>query len=161
LRDLPRYGSLERWAAEHCFRSKVLPSDYPTGRPVRVAIVDSDSNFQVVEASTGEKGPFRTLASGTLSRRDPLTIVVHDDGRPIAWLTFVDWSRQISTELSPTAGWGLPMNAIEFQRFGDSAASTVGIWMTLAATSVGRGWETVGHRAGIYRNELILHVVEP
>ena len=28
------------------------------------------------------------------------------------------------------------------------------VWITLAATSVGRGWDAVGHRAGTYRNRL-------
>jgi len=32
------------------------------------------------------------------------------------------------------------------------------IWFTLAGTSVGRGWDTVGHKSGKYRNRV---VVEP
>jgi hypothetical protein len=52
------------------------------------------------------------------------------------------------------------MNAIEFQRLYDSPSAPGGIWITLAGTSVGRGWETVGHRAGIYRNGLIFEKVE-
>lgn len=31
--------------------------------------------------------------------------------------------------------------------------------LALAGTSVGRGWDTVGHAAGIYRNEMILEPV--
>lgn len=70
----------------------------------------------------------------------------------LATLTLDDWTQQLSTDLSPTAGWGVPMNAIEFRRSDDSKSSPIEIFVTLAATSVGRGWETVGHRAGTYRN---------
>jgi hypothetical protein len=52
------------------------------------------------------------------------------------------------------------MNAIEFRRLDDSLTAPVAIWITLAGTSVGRGWETVGHKAGVYRNELVFQNVE-
>jgi hypothetical protein len=128
--------------------------DYPFGRAARFAYFDEDNVFHVVEASSGEKGPFHSLASGHFHRGEPLTITICDDGRPAASLTLGDWSRQLSTELSPTAGWNVPMNAIEFFRTGDSEGSPVQIAISLAATSVGRGWDTVGHRAGVYRNRL-------
>ena len=118
--------------------------------------MDAADNFHVVEARSGEKGPFRQLASGRLERAQPLTIELRDEGQIVAWITLDDWSRQVSTDLSPTAGWELPVNSIQFQRFHDDADSPVGIWVTLAATGVGRGWETVGHRAGVYRNSVIL-----
>ncbi len=69
-----------------------------------------------------------------------------------------DWSRQLSTTLSPTAGWGVPTNAIEFQRLDTNEDAPAAIWITLAATSVGRGWETVGHSAGTYRNRVLFRV---
>ena len=50
------------------------------------------------------------------------------------------------------AGWGLPVNAIEFQRDGP----VVSLYLTLAATSVGRGWDSVGHAAGVYRDRLVI-----
>jgi hypothetical protein len=139
---------------------EVLPADYPVGRPARMAFLDDGGRFVVVEAKSGEKGPFRELAAGPLARGDALTIVIRDDGRPVARITLEDWSKQVSTSLSPSAGWGLPMNAIEFQRLYDSPSAPGAIWITLAGTSVGRGWETVGHRAGIYRNGLVFQRVE-
>ena len=68
----------------------------------------------MVQATSGEKGLFHPLASGRLDRGQPLTITILDRDQPVASLTLLDWSSQASTELSPTAGWGLPQNAIEF-----------------------------------------------
>ena len=140
---------------------EVLPADYPTGRPARFAYLDAAENFFVVEATSGEKGPFRNLASGRLQRGDSLTIGMYDEGRPVGSVTLDDWSSQLSTDLSPTAGWGVPVNAIEFQRSGDDENSPATIWITLAATSVGRGFETVGHRAGTYRNTIRFQLEPP
>jgi hypothetical protein len=137
---------------------EVLPADYPTGRPARFAYVDKSEQFHVVEASSGEKGPFRALATGPLRRDDALSIEVYDGSQLIATVALSDWSKQVSTDLSPTAGWGVPMNAIEFRRLGNNSESLVSIWITLAATSVGRGWDTVGHRAGAYRNRMIFRL---
>ena len=140
---------------------QVLPSDYPTGRPARVAYLDEAGEFRVVEAISGEKGPFRKLVGGELARGNPLTIKFQDESRPVASITLDDWSSQLSTARSPTAGWGLPTNAIEFQRLGDAPSSPVGIWVSLAAASVGRGWDTVGHLAGKYRNSLTFRIFPP
>ena len=49
-------------------RIEVLRFDYPFGRPARFAYVDAARRFRVVEASSGEKGPFRVLAEGRLER---------------------------------------------------------------------------------------------
>jgi hypothetical protein len=135
-------------------RVEVLPADYPRGRPRRLAYLDSDGVFRVVEASSGEKGPFHALASGPLAADAPLILTLFDAGRPVCELEFADWAAQASTELSPTAGWGLPVNAIEFERLGDAASAPVMVWITLAGTSVGRGWDSVGHRPGTYVNRL-------
>lgn len=132
----------------------VLPADYPFGRPARFAYVDADERFHVVEATSGEKGPFHELASGTLRRDEPLTITICDQAVPIAVVELEDWSRQLSTALSPTAGWGVPVNSIEFRRADSDEAAPANIWISLAATSVGRGWDCVGHRAGVYRNRM-------
>lgn len=132
----------------------VLPADYPTGRPARFAYLVASGKFHVAEATSGEKGPFRDLASGPLARGEPLEIVIYDAGRPTVAIELADWTSQLSTALSPTAGWGVPVGAIEFLRSGNSEASAVEIYITLAATSVGRGWECVGHRAGVYRNRV-------
>lgn len=133
---------------------EVTVSDYPVGRPRRVAFLDADGLFQIVETASGEKGPFRRLAAGPLPKSAPLTITLHDRGRSLCRITLDDWSSQVSTDLSPTAGWGLPMNAIEFARYDESTPGAAVIWVTLAGTSVGRGFDTVGHAAGVYRNRI-------
>lgn len=137
-------------------RIDVLPADYPTGRPARLAYLDAAGTFHVAEAKSGEKGPFHDLASGPLAHGEPLTVLLYDRGELVASVELADWSSQLSTALSPTAGWGVTVNAIEFQRTGDSESAPVQVWITLAATSVGRGWECVGHTAGVYRNRVRL-----
>lgn len=132
------------------------PADYPIGRPSRFAYLDARGQFHVVEASSGEKGPFRNLASGPLARTDPLKISFFDNGQPVANIVFENWASQASVDLSPTAGWGVPMNSIEFSRTGDAPTADVEIWISLAATSVGRGWDSVGHQAGTYSNHMRL-----
>ncbi|MFM9962765.1 MAG: hypothetical protein ACKV2Q_16265 [Planctomycetaceae bacterium] len=134
-------------------RIEVLPADYPTGRPARLAYRTA-SRFLVVEASSGEKGPFRELANGSLLPHEPISLFMEDEDREIGSVTFDDWAAQASTEPSPTAGWGLPQNAIEFQLEGDDPSDSADIWLTLAATAVGRGWDTVGHSPGTYRNRM-------
>ena len=139
--------------------TQLVPIDYPFGRPARLAYLDRFGIFRVVEAETGEKGPFRTLARGPLARDEPLSITFFDEGRRRAKITLEDWARQTDTRLSPTAGWGVPVNAIEFSSSGDDAQSPASIFVTLAGTSVGRGWDCVAHAAGIYRNRILLEQV--
>jgi hypothetical protein len=135
-------------------RVEVLPADYPRGRPARLVCLLADGSFQIVEATSGEKGPFTVLASGSLAAGAPLAITLYDDQRPACRLELLDWASQASRDLSPTAGWGLPQNAIEFSRASDAPHSAATIWIALAATSVGRGWDSVGHAAGVYRNRI-------
>jgi hypothetical protein len=130
--------------------------DYPFGRPARFAFVESDRTFRVVEALSGEKGPFQTLARGRLNSEEALTVTLHDEGRAVARITLDDWSSQADTTLSPTGGWGIPVNAIEFSLSDDSPASPASIFVTLAGTSVGHGWDCVGHSPGTYRNRIRL-----
>jgi hypothetical protein len=132
----------------------ILPSDYPFGRPARLAYVDAVGTFRVVEAHDAEKGPFRELASGTLAEGAPLAIALHDAGRPVCHIILDDWAAQAGHALSPTAGWGLPVNAIEFHRRSIALGSACQVWLSLASTSVGRGWDSVGHAPGIYRNRM-------
>jgi hypothetical protein len=132
---------------------------YPAGAPARFAFVSADRTFRVVEATSGEKGPFRTLARGRLEPEQALTITIHDDDRAIARLSLDDFAAQADTTLSPTAGWGVPVNAIEFSLADKSPSSPASIFITLAGTSVGRGWDCVGHRAGTYRNRMRLEPV--
>lgn len=122
--------------------------------PGRAAYLAADGAFKVVQARRAEKGPFTTLAQGRLRRGEPLTLTLYDQDRPISELTLDDWSSQAGIQPSPTAGYGLPVNALEFSLDGDSERSAGGMWITLAATSVGRGWDTVGHAAGAYRNRM-------
>jgi hypothetical protein len=130
------------------------------GRPVSPRAPRVIRNgFHVVEASSGEKGPFRELAAGRLRRSEPLAITLHDRDEALARVVLEDWSAQAGTAPSPTAGWGLPVNAIEFSLGGDGPRSPAGIYITLAGTSVGRGWDSVGHRAGTYRNRMRIEIL--
>jgi hypothetical protein len=133
---------------------EVTYSQYPTGRPSRFAYFGDDGAFRVVEATSGEKGPFTELARGKLSRHEKLTITFHDGDRPVGRITLVDFAAQASRQLSPCAGWGVPQNAIEFSLEQNCPDSPASIFVTLAGTSVGRGWDSVGHAAGLYRNRL-------
>jgi len=140
---------------------EVLQFDYPMGRPARFAFVQADRTFRVVEASSGEKGPFRTLAGGRLTPEQPLTITLRDQGKAVGQISLVDWSSQAGTGLSPTAGWGVPVNAIEFSLSGNSPSSPASIFVTLAGTSVGRGWDCVAHVPGTYCNRIRLEHRSP
>ena len=84
------------------------------------------------------------------------------DNRAVWRIDLKDWAKQASHQLSPTAGWGLPENAIEFfLSYNYREAKNVGmIFFTLAGTSVGRGRDSVGHGAGIYRNSMIIETLE-
>ncbi len=77
------------------------------------------------------------------------------DNTPTFRLELKDFSSEASTELSPTAGWGLPMNAIELWPTGGCL-----VVITLAGTSVGRGYDSVGHRAGTYRGRMLVELLD-
>jgi hypothetical protein len=132
----------------------VRPVGYPFGLPARFAYLDGGGVFHVVEASSAEKGPFHGLVAGALKRGDPLALTFFDRGVAVFRVTLDDWSAQASTQISPTAGWGVPVNAIEFSLQGDQPNSAAAVFITLAATSVGRGYDSVGHSAGVYRNRM-------
>ncbi len=137
-------------------RIEVHPMGYPFGRPARFAYLDAADVLRVVEARSAEKGPFTTLAWGHLRRTDPLSLTVFDEAVPVFRITLDDWAVQAGEQLSPTAGWRVPVNAIEFALQSDTPASAGGIFVTLAATSVGRGFDSVGHRSGAYRNRMTI-----
>lgn len=139
----------------------VLMSDYPVGRPARSAYLDAAGVFHVVEATSGEKGPFHELASGKLDRTQTIEITFLDAGVPVASIALADWAAQCSTDLSPTAGWGLPQNAIEFALTGESPRAAACLFISLASTSVGRGFDTVGHAPGAYRNRMAVRFFAP
>jgi hypothetical protein len=129
--------------------------DFIGGR-LRLACLDADGTFRVVEAAWNDKGPFRELARGSLRRDEALEITLYEEGRPACRLSFPDWARQAGTALSPTAGYGLPVNAIEFSRYRADPPGCCRVALTLAATTVGRGRDSVGHAAGTYRNRLVV-----
>lgn len=124
-------------------RFPIEPADYPSGRPIKFAYLDDE--LHVVRAADAEKGPFEELAHGPLRRGESLVIEIRSADRGCR-LTFEDWSAQVSTAPSPTAGWGVPQNSIQFfSRF---------VVIALAETGPGRGFDAVGHAAGTYRNRL-------
>jgi hypothetical protein len=134
---------------------EVVESDYPIGRPARFAYLDDREVLHVVEARSAEKGPFRELASGPLQKNDAITLILSGNGVPMFRVTLHDWASQAGTQLSPTAGWGVPVNAIEF--FRQPAAAQISF--TLAGTSVGRGYDSVGHAPGVYVNRVSLEAL--
>ncbi len=128
--------------------------------PARFAYLDQSEIFHVVQATKNEKGPFTNIAAGKLARGSPMTITLFDSGRSIAEITLADWSAQLSTGLSPTAGWNVPQNSIEFSLNGDSDKSAGSIYISLAATSVGRGFDSVAHAPGTYVNRIAVKMSE-
>jgi hypothetical protein len=137
---------------------EITHADYPVGAPASFAYLDENGTFRVVRAASAEKGPYTTLASGSLGRGASLGITFVELSatlaRALGELEFADWARELSTELSPTAGFGVPQNAIQFGLASTEAASQAYIVLSLASTGVGRGWDSVGHRAGHYRNRM-------
>lgn len=120
-----------------------------SGQPAHIAYLN-ENGFYVVEPSAAEKGPFTEVASGSLKRGDPLGMMFLVDDTPACRVELNDWSQQASFDLSPTAGWGLPMNAIVLWPTGSGCQVRV----TLAGTSVGRGYDSVGHSAGSYLSRI-------
>lgn len=133
---------------------KIKPFDYPSGRPARMAYFQKNE-LKIVEAHSGEKGPFKELAKGPLNRGQSLVMSLSTEKKGLFQVELIDWSAEASTDLSPTAGWRLPMNAIEFNR----SSQGYHIWISLAATSVGRGWDSVAHSVGDYRGRMVLRLL--
>ena len=130
---------------------EAMPFEYPTGAPMRFGYLGADWVFRVVEASSAEKGPFRELAAGSQRRDEPLVLTLLVDGRPTFRVVLQDFATQASFDLSPTAGWNVPQNSIEFAKMPGGGAT---ITISLAGTSVGRGWNSVGHASGTYVNRM-------
>ncbi|MEA2750184.1 MAG: hypothetical protein QOI41_4327, partial [Myxococcales bacterium] len=165
----PVYAHLDTWTTIHVPFDATLsfgptgttrfpfePADYPTGRPMQLAYLGNDLAFHVARAHDAEKGPFTDLASGRLTRDEALVLEIRpkdpkegDKDRGCR-LVFKDWSSQLSTEASPTAGWGLPQNSIQFSAHDNESV----VILALAETGPGRGYDSVGHAAGTYRNRL-------
>jgi hypothetical protein len=124
--------------------------------PARFAYVDEGGTFHVTQASQRQVGPFHEIAAGHLGRGEPLVLTIYDGDKAAFRVTIEDWAAQASTQLSPTAGWGIPVNAIELAGGGDLQSPRALISFSLATTSIGRGTQTVGHAAGVYRNRITL-----
>ncbi|MFO7534781.1 MAG: hypothetical protein R6X19_03725, partial [Kiritimatiellia bacterium] len=88
-----------------------LVSDPESG--IRFAYVTQERQFVIARAAQQEKGPFTTLCEAKLETDTPLVITIIEDRRAIGELHVYDWVDQAGTEPSPTAGWGVPVNAIE------------------------------------------------
>jgi hypothetical protein len=138
-------------------RFEVLPHDYPSGRPLRFASLMPGGRIRILEASSGEKGPFTTLAEGSVERDEPLVMTLYTADRPSVRIVLHDFASQASTELSPTAGWGVPQNDISFTR--REPSGDVSIQSTWAGTGIGRGFDTVGHALGTYRNRMDVEIL--
>jgi hypothetical protein len=154
----PVYSHLNTFAEIHFTWSPTVAFG-PTGetrfpvdasdRPIQIAYLGADLVFRVVRASSDEKGPYTPIASGHLGRDEPLSIELRGDDAACR-IVFKDWAAQASTEPSPTAGWGLPQNAIEFFARGGEGA----VMLSLAETGPGRGFDSVGHAAGVYKDRI-------
>ncbi len=156
------YSHLNRFTLIEVWRAKELsvrlapesPSiEVPPSAPMRFLTWDGE-NLRAYEASDAEKGPFRPLAEHPVRRGSPVSLELLDGGEPQCRVTLLDFTAQASTELSPTAGYGLPQNAIEL--LASDGAPVQWLVFSLAATSVGRGFDTVGHAAGDYRNRIVI-----
>jgi hypothetical protein len=128
------------------------PRFTPDAGPLQIAYLGEDLALHVVRSSAAEKGPYEELARGKLGRGAPLSIEVRpvDANEKGCRVILKDWSEQASTDASPTAGFGLPQNSIQFSAANGSAFVVV----ALAETGPGRGWASVGHAAGTYRNRV-------
>jgi hypothetical protein len=126
----------------------------PATEPARFAYVDAAGIFHVAQASKLRHGPFDELASAPLSRSAPLTLTIYDGDKAMFIVSVADWAAQAATALSPAAGWGVPVNAIELVRGGEREDAPVLITFSLASTGLGRGTQTVGHVAGVYRDRV-------
>ncbi len=136
-------------------RFEIMPYDYPFGRPAKFAYKGFKEDFYVVQASNAEKGPFRDLVECKLLEDNPLTITLYEGNTAVFKITLDDWAKQASRHYSPTAGWGVPVNAIAFNLVNENPP-TAFIHITLGDSSVGRGFDSVGHTPGIYRNRMIV-----
>jgi hypothetical protein len=120
------------------------------------AFLDASGAFHWAKGTRGEHGPFHYLMHGQLKRGDPVILTILDEGRAACRIILYDWTDQVSTALSPTAGWGVPANAIVAWIGPTSRDNIASISFTLAATHVGGGHDTVGHKAGAYRNRITI-----
>lgn len=128
----------------------IAPLDLVGGMPAAAVYLGPYERVHLVRGAANDKGPWTHLASAPMEDGD-LRLWIHEGTRRIAEIELPAFAAQASTAPSPTAGWGLPQNAIEFRGASepDGAAQ---LWVSPAATSLGRGFQTVGYRRGTYRS---------
>lgn len=136
----------------------VEPFDYPRGRPAQFGALLSSGDFAVLRATNAEKGPFHELARGPLPRGAPLSVTLFDGDAPQCRLTWLDYSAQADVTLSPAAGEGVPVNVVQFGKPASDESKVV-IMMSLAATGIGEGLDTVLHAKGVYRNRVLIQTL--
>ena len=118
----------------------------------RFVWLDANGLLHLSQGTRDEKGPFLELAQSKLQK--DLVLTLSDNRGPACRLTFEGWAAQASVEASPTAGWGVAQNSVEFLESLEADVSSISL--SLAATSVGEGWDTVGHSPGVYRSDVRL-----
>lgn len=128
------------------------------GPPVRLADgtgrlhflwLDGAGQLHLSRGARDEKGPFTELAQQPL-RDGRLSLALVAANGAACKLSFETWAAQASVAPAPTAGWGLPQNSVEFLESLPNDVTQLSL--SLAATSVGAGWDSVGHSPGVYRN---------
>ena len=88
----------------------------PVTAPARFAYVDAHRTFHV---HAGGRAPARAVHRARrrrLSGRTRWCSRIYDGDKAAFSVTLEDWAGQASTQLSPTAGHGIPVNAIELSR---------------------------------------------
>lgn len=123
------------------------------------ACVYPNGRFAILTGRRYEKGPYDVICEAKLPRGDPLSVTVFDQNVPVFRLRVEDWSSQVSTSLSPTAGWGVPVNAIIPFVAPASHGNQLELEFCLASTHIGRGKDMVGHSPGSYRNRLLVQLL--
>ena len=108
-----------------------------------------------MEPATRNYGPYTRLASGSLSHGVPFILTVAIAASALFRVELRDWSSEAWLALSPTVGWGLPMNAIELW----PAGLGCNVPVTVAGSSVGQRYDSVGHRKGTYRGRMVVEIL--
>jgi hypothetical protein len=149
-----RIGRAGLWASL-AGSSRLNFTEEDRDEPSTFAWLGAGPVLHLSRGTKNEKGPFLELETHPLAS-GALVLDLGDVAGPACRLVFETWAAQASVEESPTAGWGVAQNAVAF--FQSSSSGVAEVVVSLAATSIGRGWDSVGHAAGTYRNVL---TVEP
>lgn len=127
------------------------------GQAQRFLALEPTGHLAAWRCAEREKGPFRQLGSGQTG--DHVWLTLCDNGVPFIRFDVSDWLAQASTAISPTAGVPVPEHALECLVTGRQSGSTVLLWFSFAATSLGKGFQTVGHASGTYRMNVVVETL--